>query len=207
MPVAQEADWYKPEPGEPYRPLIAMPSQLKQRVPWLSFCEDIFFTAYDPPTALKTATAFDPVITPGSDHKIQALAAAPSPTINPGARMTTAAPAGKSSISVTIIASAAQQTSSSQAKSDPKGSSSDPERGIERVQSSNISGDPEQQIVSNVPGLPLQTNAAVNSKLDLNVPGLPLHPTAKSENNLDANSPGLPFQPTARLSKAIETPL
>ena len=76
-----------------------MPSQLKQRVPWISFCEDIFFTAYDPPTALKSATASSSVIAPGSNHKIQALAAVPSPTIDPGARMTTA---GKSSTSVSV---------------------------------------------------------------------------------------------------------
>ena len=189
--VVQEADWYKPEPGEPYRPLIAMPSQLKQRVPWLSFCEDIFFTAYDPPTALKSATALGPVITPGSDHKIQALAAAPSPTNDPGARMTTA---GKSSISVTVIASAAQQTSSSQASSDPKGASSDPERGIEKVQSSNISGDLEQQTDRNVPGLPLKLNAPMNSNLYPNLPGLPLQPTATIKSNRD---PALNVGPVA----------
>ena len=98
--VVQEANWYKPEPGELHRPLVAMPSQLKQRVPWLSFCEDFFFTEYDPPTTLKSATACSPVITPGSDPKTQALAAVPSLTIDPVARTTAAA---KSSISVPII--------------------------------------------------------------------------------------------------------
>lgn len=197
MSLVQEADWYKPEPGVPYRPLIAMPSQLKQRVPWLSFCEDIFFSAYDPPTALDSATAFVPVITPGSDHRIQALAAAPSPTIDPGARMTTA---GKFSTSASMVGAAAQQTSPLQAHFDPEDSSSDPERGIEKVQSSNINEDPGKQTEPNVPGLPLQHNAAVNSNLDLSVPDhLLLQPTAGTENSIDPNVPDLPLQPTATI--------
>lgn len=66
-----------------------MPSQLKQRVPWFSFCQD-FFTAYDPPHALVTATAFVPPPTPGRNAKAQPPTPAPSATLDPGARKTTA---------------------------------------------------------------------------------------------------------------------
>lgn len=53
-----EADWYKPAPGEPYRPLIAMPSALRSLQPQWQNCHDPdFFTGLDPPRAL-IATGF-----------------------------------------------------------------------------------------------------------------------------------------------------
>ena len=84
---SQEANWYKPEPGEPYRPLIAMPSRIKQIQPWLSYCTEIFFTAYDPPSILKVATALTPPTSP-SDPKAPLWAPVPSPTLDAGARQT-----------------------------------------------------------------------------------------------------------------------
>ena len=64
----QEANWYKPAPGEPYRPLIAYPSQLKDKLiqisPRFSSCTADFFTAYDPPHALMPAAELVPVAVP-----------------------------------------------------------------------------------------------------------------------------------------------
>ena len=79
---------YKPEAGEPYRPLIAMPSQLKRKIPWFSSCLE-YFTAYDPPHALPTVTAFGPGPIPGRHAGAQPPTPAPSATLDPGARRTT----------------------------------------------------------------------------------------------------------------------
>ena len=64
MSAFQEANWYKPQPGEPYRPLIAMPSQLIQKIPGFSYCGGTLFTAFDPPSALKVAPALAPPLLP-----------------------------------------------------------------------------------------------------------------------------------------------
>ena len=81
---------YKPEPGEPYRPLIAMPNQLKQKIPWFSSCSE-WFTAYDPPHALPTVTAFGPGPTSGRHPAAKPPAPAPTVTFDPGARKTAGA--------------------------------------------------------------------------------------------------------------------
>ena len=47
-----EQNWYKPEPGEPYRPLIAIPEKVRAINPWFSSCTDLWFDAVDPPSAL-----------------------------------------------------------------------------------------------------------------------------------------------------------
>lgn len=188
-PLVQEANWYKPEPGEPYRPLIAMPSQLKERIPWFSFCSDIF-TAYDPPTALRSAPALAPVITPGSDAKTQNLVAVPRPTMDLGAKKTAAA--GKKSDSVPMVAPAAQKTPSPSTHLYPEKSSSDPKQGSDIGQSGDISEDPRQQVDPNVPGLPLQKAAAVDSNQDPNQNSNPdAHNEPKQSDNED---------PTGRVS-------
>lgn len=84
MQSFQEANWYKPEPGEPYRPLIAMPNKLKEMIPWFSHCHDELFTAYDPPSALTLATALAPPL-PLSNPTSHPWAPAPSPTMDTGA--------------------------------------------------------------------------------------------------------------------------
>ena len=147
MPVLEEANWYKPEPGEPYRPLIAMPSQLKQKIPWLSFCEDSFFTAYDPPIALMPATMLGPVTTPGSDPKAQTSIAVPSPTLDLGARKTAFPTLQKTPPSLTHFASE---------------SSSDPKQG------SYPSEHPECRESLRIPSLPLQTHMVANANQDFN---------------------------------------
>lgn len=158
-----EANWYKPEPGEPYRPLIAMPSQLKQRIPWFSFCENIF-TAYDPPRALRSAPALAPVITRDSDPQTQKPTAAPSHTVDLGARKTAAS---KTSISVPMAAHSGQETPSLPTDVDPE-SSSDPKKGTNFGQSGDVTGDPGKQADPNVPDRPLQSDAVVNSNQDPN---------------------------------------
>ena len=68
-------DWYKPAPGEPYRPLIALPEKVRDLDPWWSACTDAFyFTGLDPPRTLQKATA---MVTP------VAPAANPDPTVTP----------------------------------------------------------------------------------------------------------------------------
>ena len=68
-------DWYKPAPGEPYRPLIALPEKVRDLDPWWTACTDAFyFTGLDPPRTLVKATA---MVTPASP------AANPDPTITP----------------------------------------------------------------------------------------------------------------------------
>ena len=161
MSVAQEANWYKPEPGEPYRPLIAMPSQLKQKIPWFSFCEDIF-TAYDPPRALRSAAALTPTITSDSDPQTQKPVAAPSPTVDPGAKVTAAS---KLSTSVPMAAPTAQKTPSPPTDVDPQ-SNTEPKQGTGIGESGDIPGEPGTKADPNVPGLPLQSPAAVNSNQD-----------------------------------------
>lgn len=84
----QEANWYKPAPGEPYRPLIAMPDQLSEKLreidPRLSSCKANFFTAFDPPRALMPISALLPAESAGEPKP----ALVPSPTDGFGARET-----------------------------------------------------------------------------------------------------------------------
>ena len=183
MSLIQESNWYKPEPGEPYRPLVAMPSQLRQKLPWFSFCEDIF-TAYDPPRALRSAAALAPATTSDSDPQTQKPVAAPSHTADPGARITAAS---KLSTSMPLAALVAQKTSSPPMDVDPE-SNTDPKQGTDIGQSGDITGGPGTKTGPNVPGLPLQSPAAVDGNQDpdqkSNIVG---GNTPKPSNNEDPN--------------------
>lgn len=64
-----------------------MPSKLKKMNPWLSYCGNGLFTAYDPPIALTAATAVAPPVSPGKPNA-RPPAPAPSPTVDPGDRQT-----------------------------------------------------------------------------------------------------------------------
>lgn len=70
-----------------------MPSQLKQKIPWFSYCEGPLFTAFDPPSALKAATALAPPLSPplSNDPISHPWAPVPSPTIDPEAGHTVGA--------------------------------------------------------------------------------------------------------------------
>ena len=68
-------DWYKPAPGEPYRPLIALPEKVRDLDPWWNACTDAFyFTGLDPPRALQKAAAMITPASPAANH---------DPTITP----------------------------------------------------------------------------------------------------------------------------
>lgn len=83
----QEENWYKPQPGEPYRPLIAMPNQIRKLKPYYSRCTDNFFTGFDPPRTLAPAAALAPTTTTG-DLKAFTTVPKPSPTPDAGAKKT-----------------------------------------------------------------------------------------------------------------------
>lgn len=167
-----------------------MPAQLRQRVPWLSFCDDIAFTAYDPPIALSPATALGPSITPGGDPKTQTLVAVPSFTTDPGARKTSA---GTESFSVTRITPAAQMTPSPGTKSGPKQLGGDLEQGNGIQQDGDTSGHPRHQANPDVPGLPLQPTPTTSSQQESDQI---LHPVAPNEPHKSGNQ-----DPTGRESR------
>ena len=63
------SQWYKPEPGEPFRPMIVFPSKLLDIHPLWKICTPGCFTGYDPPRALDLETALVPKVTPSSTLK------------------------------------------------------------------------------------------------------------------------------------------
>ena len=68
-------DWYKPAPGEPYRPLVALPEKVRELYPWWNACTDAFyFTGLDPPRTLQKAVALVTPASPAANH---------NPTITP----------------------------------------------------------------------------------------------------------------------------
>ena len=83
----QEENWYKPQPGEPYRPLVAMPKQILEMRPYFSRCVDNFFTGFDPPRTLAPAAALAPSTTTTSPIAFT-TAPKPSPTPDVGAKKT-----------------------------------------------------------------------------------------------------------------------
>ncbi|CAD6592857.1 MAG: hypothetical protein ASARMPRED_006756 [Alectoria sarmentosa] len=120
----QEQNWYKPQPGEPYRPLIAIPKQIQKINSFFEGCRDDFFTGFDPPRSLSRATALVPTTTTG-DSKIFTTAPKPSPTLDAGAKKTTDSKISKSTPAKTPAVGQAQK-STSQAL-DPKHKLFDPE--------------------------------------------------------------------------------
>lgn len=84
---AQEENWYKPQPGEPYRPLIAMPKQIQELRAYYSRCTDNFFTGFDPPRTLAPAAALAPTTTT-RDPEVFTTVPKPSPTPDAGAKKT-----------------------------------------------------------------------------------------------------------------------
>ena len=74
------SQWYKPEPGEPYRPLIMFPSKLLDIDPLWKVCTQGPFTGYDPPRTLDPATAMVPKVTPPSNPNPDPRPATPAAT-------------------------------------------------------------------------------------------------------------------------------
>ncbi len=52
-----------PQPGVPYRPIVAVPQKINELNPLFKMCQNMFFTALDPPRALVAATNLVPAIT------------------------------------------------------------------------------------------------------------------------------------------------
>ena len=71
-----------PQPGVPYRPIIAVPQRLTEINPFFAICTALLFTALDPPSALITASAVLPPVPPSSPKP----APVPRPTQDPGAK-------------------------------------------------------------------------------------------------------------------------
>ncbi|KAL6717668.1 hypothetical protein ACLMJK_005583 [Lecanora helva] len=84
---AMEAHAWKPKYGEPYRPWLAMPSQLHQIFPWGGACSVAFFSIFDPPKTLEPAAAMASDLT---SHKGKAspLPLPPDPTQGSAAQET-----------------------------------------------------------------------------------------------------------------------
>ena len=80
--VKQADQWYKPEPGEPYRPIIAFPSKVLEVDPLWNTCSPWFFTGLDPPTMLHPATAMVPLATPAADADPFTIEAKPKSTFD-----------------------------------------------------------------------------------------------------------------------------
>ena len=113
----QEQNWYKPEPGQPYRPFLALPDRVKDIAPWLAVCADSGFSCYDPPRALTAATAMVPDIT-SNIPTTHPLAPMPSPTVDPGPRDTALDKGLKAEPSIT--ASLTQLVATEGPSADPK---------------------------------------------------------------------------------------
>ena len=72
-----------PQPGQPYRPLIALPSQAASVNPMLTNCGGVSFKAWDPPRSLVPASAMVAAITTNSPLATPSIPL-PSPTLDPG---------------------------------------------------------------------------------------------------------------------------
>ena len=71
-----------PQPGVPYRPIVAVPQKLTEMNPFFKICTAFLFTALDPPQALVSESAVLPPVAPSYPKP----APVPSPTQDPGAR-------------------------------------------------------------------------------------------------------------------------
>lgn len=165
----QEENWYKPQPGEPYRPLIAMPKQILQMNPFFELCTDNFFTGYDPPKTLNRAIALSPTTTTG-DYENLTIPPKPSPTPDAGARKT---PTGEIPKVTNAIDPAMLQFKDEgsnpenepsrpiQLKNSPTPSALDPkETSGNPQQENNAQGAPGGEASPNPPIKPMQTIAA-----------------------------------------------
>lgn len=78
--MLQTDQWYKPEPGEPYRPVISFPSKVFEIDPLWKSCSTGIFIGLDPPIALRPATAMVPQVTPAANTHPKQVEAKPSPS-------------------------------------------------------------------------------------------------------------------------------
>ncbi|KAL9630045.1 MAG: hypothetical protein Q9164_006608, partial [Protoblastenia rupestris] len=117
---SQSANWWKPRKGEPYRPLIALPSQIKYDIdPWWANCTDYDFKAFDPPRTLEPAKAMAPKVT-ADDPKPSPVEAKPSPAQDIPAKETGANDDPAPSPADTPVAAQPQRTGDAGDKTPPQ---------------------------------------------------------------------------------------
>ena len=73
-------NFWKPKPGEPYRPLILIPPHVNDMGPWLKGCA---FRAFDPPRSLNPASLLAPDSVPVSNADAQATPDSNGQTLAP----------------------------------------------------------------------------------------------------------------------------
>lgn len=142
---AQEANWYKPEPGQPYRPLIAMPEQIQKVNPFFGRCSDAFFTGFDPPKTLLPATAMVPTTTAADPNAATSTALMPSATQDPGAKKT-ASDKGMKPVAGPTLAAQVPKETAKLVPDPPHGTASDSNK------DSGANGNPGQTIRPTTPG-------------------------------------------------------
>lgn len=174
MKVVQEANWYKPEPGEPYRPLIAIPSKVLELDSGFESCTAKFFTAYDPPTALRPATALAPLVSTKDSHGPPAVPM-PSPTHDSGARKTVTAS------NEAPIPAQGQNLPLPEKTTDPKpglgGSGNGPSNQAGTNEQSGQGADPSQPSDPKQPNNAVQNGGDPGPGTDLGLPNDPKQPS------------------------------
>ena len=179
------SQWYKPEPGEPYRPLIMFPSRLRDIDPLWKLCTQGPFTGFDPPRTLDPAAAMVPKVTPPSDPNPDPRPAKPAATQSNLPKMTTTpADPTKTSSDPSLVKSfggGGKQEDPSQ-KIDPprdtKKAPTDPSsnnQGKTDLQGQSLQDDPTSSDPKNSPINQASSDNAANS--DLDQPGDNVHPS------------------------------
>lgn len=197
MRVIQEANWYKPEPGEPYRPLIAVPSKVLEIDPWFGNCTPLWFSAYDPPSALRPATALVPIVT-AQDPQSPPVVAMPSPTLDPAARKTAAGNNLVPPPAQGQISPLPQQTMDPKLGFGQSGSGSDHSDQGGTGEQSSQGADPSQPSDPKQPDSAAGNNGEAGSGTDLSLPNDQKQPSNALGGNGDpapGTNPSLPNDP------------
>jgi len=124
----QEENWYKPRKGEPYRPLIALPAQIKNLNAKYGTCVGDFFSGVDPPKSLVPGTVMVPTTT-SENPKASIATAMPVSSPDAGAKNTAADLALTGASSTTPTVEQAKETSSM--TSEPKQGVPDPQSHVD----------------------------------------------------------------------------
>ena len=205
------SQWYKPEAGEPYRPLIVFPSKLLDIDPLWKICTQGYFTGYDPPRTLDPAAAMVPKVTPPSNPNPDPGPPKPGATPdNLPRRTTTSADTAKTSSDPSL----AKSHGSSGVQEDPS-QKTDPPRDTKKAPvdpssnnqvSNNSQGQSlkESAISSDPKNIPVDhalSNTAANSELNQPVNNVHASKGASIEDGDTTYQP----QPLASSSPAIMT--
>ena len=170
------SQWYKPEPGEPYRPLIVFPTKLLDVDPLWKVCTQGPFTGYDPPRTLDPATAMVPKVTPPSNPNPDPRPAAPAATQEnlPKRTTTTADPTETSGdpSSAKSHGGSGMQVDPSQQTDPLRGTNKDPadpssnNQGNEDLQAQSLQEEPASSDLKDGPTNPASPENAASSDLD-----------------------------------------